>query len=413
MWDKGAASGWHSAVSAMLLSQAYRVPNFAFRGLEVSTNKIPVDAYRAPGGTQAYFVLGSALDELAERLGIDPIELRLRNTPEADGAHLAGIVECLEAARDHPAFREPAEAGEGVGVAVGAWIGPAGPAGAYCRVEPDGSLNLQLGSADISGSATALAIVAAETFGAPLECVQVRVGDTSTAPEAPVAGGSQTVYSGSPALAMAARDARRQLLELAADHLEAAPDDLELQHGEVLVRGVPGRRVRIAEVLGSRPHAPLLGVGRTRLEGRRLGFAVHVRRVRVDRETGAWRVVRYVAIQDVGRVLNPPEVEGQVTGGALQGLGRALGEQLVYDEEAQLRSSTFVDYELPTIDQAPAFEVELIEVPSEHPLGIRGVGEPPAIPGPAAVVNALAAATGVRVRRVPVEWSALVEGGVA
>jgi CO/xanthine dehydrogenase Mo-binding subunit len=134
--------------------------------------------------------------------------------------------------------------------------------------------------------------------------------------------------------------------------------------------------------------------------------------VRVDRETGAWRVVRYVAFQDVGRALNPPEVEGQVTGGGLRGLGRALGEQLVYDEDAQLRTSTFV-YELPAIDQAPAFEVELIEVPSDHPLGIRGVGEPPAIPGPAAVVNALAAVTGMRVRRVPVEWSALVEGGVA
>jgi CO/xanthine dehydrogenase Mo-binding subunit len=176
---------------------------------------------------------------------------------------------------------------------------------------------------------------------------------------------------------------------------------------------VPGRRASIAEVLGSRPYAPLLAVGQTRLEGRRPAFAVHVCRVRVDRETGAWRVVRCVAFQDVGRALNPPEVEGQVTRGALQGLGPTLGEQLVYDEEAQLRTGTFVDYELPAIDQAPAFEVELIEVPSEHPLGIRAVGEPPAIPGPAAVVNALAAATGVRVRRVPVEWSALVAGGVA
>jgi len=408
VWDNGAASGWHSAVSATLLGQAYRLPNFAFKALEVSTHKTPVEAYRGPGGTQAYFALESALDELAGRLGMDPIELRLRNAPVSDGAPRPGVVECLQAARAHPAYTEPARPGEGVGVALGAWIGPSNPAAAYCRVEADGSLNLQLGSADISGSATALAIVAAETFGVPVDRVTVRQADTTIAPEAPVAGGSQTVYSGSPAVAQAAAEARRQVLELASEHLEAAPEDLRIEAGEVLVRGVPGRRVTLAEVLGSRPHAPVLGVGRTRLEGRGPAFTVHVCRVVADAETGAWRVARYAAFQDVGRAINPPEIEGQVHGGALQGMGRVLGEQLVYDNEGQLRTGTFIDYELPAIDQAPDFEVTLLEVPSEHPLGVRGVGEPPAIPGPAAIVNALSAAAGVRVRRLPVDWTDLV-----
>jgi CO/xanthine dehydrogenase Mo-binding subunit len=250
--------------------------------------------------------------------------------------------------------------------------------------------------------------VAAEAFGVGVERVAVRLADTATAPEAPVAGGSQTVYSGSPAVAQAALDARRQVLELAAEHLEAAPEDLDLVDGDVLVRGVPGRRVPLAEVLGSRPHAPAPGVGRSYLEGRGPAFTVHVCRVAVDAETGAWRVTRYAAFQDVGRAINPPEIEGQVHGGALQGLGRVLGERLAYDAEGQLRTGSFVDYELPAIDQAPPFEVRLLEVPSEHPLGVRGVGEPPAIPGPAAVVNALSAAAGVRLRRVPVDWSDLV-----
>jgi CO/xanthine dehydrogenase Mo-binding subunit len=163
--------------------------------------------------------------------------------------------------------------------------------------------------------------------------------------------------------------------------------------------------------MASRPHSPVLGVGRTLLEGRTASYTVHLCRVVVDRETGAWRVTRYAVFQDVGRAVNPPEIEGQVHGGALQGLGRVLGEQLVYDPEGQLRTGTFIDYELPAIDQAPPFEVTLLEVPSEHPLGIRGVGEPPAIPGPAAVTNALSAALGARVRRVPVDWAELVGNG--
>jgi len=149
--------------------------------------------------------------------------------------------------------------------------------------------------------------------------------------------------------------------------------------------------------------------GRSAVQSASPAFTVHIARVRTDPETGAFQLTGYAAIQDVGRAINPPEAEGQVHGGSVQSIGRALGEQLVYDSEGQLQSGSFLDYELPTMDQVPLIDVELVEVPSPvGPLGAKGVGEPPAIPGPAALTNALARATGIRIREVPVDRSALV-----
>jgi CO/xanthine dehydrogenase Mo-binding subunit len=156
-------------------------------------------------------------------------------------------------------------------------------------------------------------------------------------------------------------------------------------------------------------HRPIEAMGRSAVQSASPAFTVHIARVRTDPETGAFQVTGYAAIQDVGRAINRPEAEAQVHGGAVQSLGRALGEQLVYDAEGQLRSGTFLDYEIPTADQVPLIDVELLEVPSPvGPLGAKGVGEPPAIPGPAALANALARATGIRVREVPVDRSAFV-----
>jgi CO/xanthine dehydrogenase Mo-binding subunit len=421
-YDNGATSGWHAGITGSFLGGTYRIPNFELTGYEVSTNKTPVDAYRGPGGAQAYFALESAIDELAMQLNIDPLELRLRNAskegdPAADGKPWPRIamVEVLEEARRHPLYTAPAGPDEGVGIALGSWGGARTPAAAGCRVEPDGTLSVLIGTPDISGATTGLAMIAADAFGVSLEKVRIETGETGVAPHGPIAAGSQTTYSIGGAVQEAALEARRQLLEIATDELEAAPEDLEIVDGRVTVRGVPDRFVEITRLVAISTefmgrYKPIHASGRSAVLGASPQFTVQIARVRADRETGAFQLTGYAAIQDVGRAINPPEVEGQIHGGAAQALGRALGEQLAYDAEGQLRSGSFLDYDLPTADQLPDIDVRLVEVPSPvGPLGAKGVGEPPAIPGPAALANALARATGKRVREMPIDRSALVQ----
>jgi CO/xanthine dehydrogenase Mo-binding subunit len=420
-FDNGATAGWHAGLTAGFLGGTYRTPNFDIRGYEVSTNKTPVDAYRAPGATQAYFALESAMDELAQRLHIDPIELRLLNVsregdPTVDGRRwpLVASVEVLEAAKLHPLYMAPLEDGEAVGVALGSWGGARTPSAAGCRVEPDGSLTVQVGSPDISGTATGLAIIAAQAFGIDPDDVHVQVGDTSTAPHSATSSGSQVTYSVGPAVYQAAQEARRQLFEIATEELEAAPEDLDIVDGRVAVRGAPGRSVEITRLvqLGTEfmgRYRPIEASGRSAVQAASPMFTVHIARVRLDRETGAYQLLGYAAIQDVGHAINPPEVEGQIHGGSVQALGRALGEQLVYDSEGQLRTTSFLDYEVPAADQIPNIDVTLVEVPSPvGPLGAKGVGEPPAIPGTAALANAVSRAAGTRIREAPIDRYTLV-----
>ena len=415
-YDNGATAGWHGGLTAGFLAGTYRIPDYDLQGFEVATNKTPVDAYRAPGATQAYFALEGALDELALGLDMDPIELRLRNvsregdpTPDGRTWPLVASLEVLEQARRHPVYTAPVEPGEAVGVALGSWGGARTPSAAGCRVEPDGTLSITVGSPDISGTATGLAIIAAEAFGVSPDKVHVEVADTATAPYSATSSGSQVTYSVGPAVFEAAREVRRQLLEIATEELEAAPEDLDIVDGRVAVKGAPNRSVEITQLVSlSREfmgkYKPLQATGRSAVRAASPMFTVQIARVKADPETGAYRLTGYAAIQDVGRAINPPEVEGQVHGGAVQALGRAFGEELVYDADGQLRSASFLDYEIPSADIVPNIDVELVEVPSPvGPLGAKGVGEPPAIPGTAALANAVSRATGVRVRRAPID----------
>jgi CO/xanthine dehydrogenase Mo-binding subunit len=420
-YDNGAGAGWHAGLTAGFLGGTYRIPNFDIQGYEVSTNKTPVDAYRAPGATQAYFALESAMDELAEKLGMDPLELRLRNVsrqgdPTADGRQwpLVASVDVLEEAKRHPLYTTPLADGEALGVALGSWGGARTPSAAGCRVEPDGTLSVLVGSPDISGTATGLSIIAAQAFGIDADRVHVQVGDTSTAPHSATASGSQVTYSVGPAVYEAAQEARRQLLDIATDELEAAPEDLDIVDGRVAVKGAPSRSVEITRLVAMSTefmgrYKPIQATGRSAVQEASPMFTVHIARVRLDRETGAYRLAGYAAIQDVGHAINPPEIEGQIHGGSVQALGRALGEQMVYDGDGQLRTGSFLDYEVPAADQIPNIDVRLVEVPSPvGPLGAKGVGEPPAIPGTAALANAVSRAAGVRVREVPIDRSLLV-----
>src|SRR6266568_3003855 len=420
-YDNGASAGWHGGISSAFLAGTYRWPAVDITGYEVSTNKTPVDAYRAPGAPQTYFALESAIDELAQKLNIDPIELRLRNAVregdiDGQGAKWPRVafIECLEEAKAHPLYTAPLGEGEAVGIAAGSWGGARTPSAAGCRVEPDGTLSILIGTPDVSGATTGLAMIAADAFGYPVEKVRIETGETGVAPYGAVAAGSQTTYSLGGAVHEAAVEARRQLLEIATEQLEAAPEDLEIVDGRVAVRGVPERFVDITELVTLSTQfmgtfRPVQASGRSAVQTASPQFTVHIARVKADPETGAFALTGYAAIQDVGRAINPPEVEGQVHGGVAQSVGRALGEQLAYDADGQLKTGSLLDYEVPTVDQLPGIDVRMIEVPSPvGTLGAKGVGEPPAVPGAAAVANAVSRATGVRIHDLPIDRSQLV-----
>jgi CO/xanthine dehydrogenase Mo-binding subunit len=417
-------------ISAMLAAGPYRWPAHDLTAVGVVTNRVGAGAYRAPGAPPAAFALESLLDELAAQLGLDPVELRLRNASVAgdsslDGQELMsfGARECLEAVREHPLWQRRADlpADEGIGLALGYWPGGLEPAAAICRLDSDGRLTVVSAAADMSGVENALATIAAEAFGLGEEAVRVSVGDTSSAPFGGVSGGSKVTYTYGRAVERAAREARERLLNVASAELEIAPEDLELVDGEIRPLGAPGRAIKLSELatktltFGS-PYEPIEGYAGVAQTSRAPGAAAHLSHVRVDRETGAVTVLAHAIAQDAGRALNPALVAGQMHGGVAQGIGWALLEELAYDEEGQLRSGSFAEYALPSFDQVPPIDALIVEVPApDGPFGAKGVGEPPVVAVAPAIANAIAAATGLRLRELPMTpqrvWAALTDGG--
>lgn len=419
VFDTGSGGGSPLQIAAILHGGYYRFPNMELRGQEVLNNKPGAGAYRAPGAQQGTFAIESAIDELAHKLNMDPMEFRLRNCavegdPRPNGGlwPRIGLKECLEALQQHPAWqnREQAKAaGRGVGIAVGGWPGGIEPATAVCRLDSNGKLTVVLGSVDLTGTNTAFSQIAAETFNFDAEDITVTTADTNAAPFAGGTGGSKIMYTVGKAVQLAAEDARRQILAVASEALEASVDDLEIIDGAVKVRGVPGSGITLKEIATrtmsfAGRNEPVYGSGSTAIRESSPGFAAHLVEVEVDAITGETKPVRYVAVQDVGFAINPAAVEAQIHGGVVQGLGWALYEGMVYNEDGQLLTATLMDYALPRAEMTPAIETVLVEIPSEHgAYGAKGIGEPPAIPGPAAVANAIRDLTGVRVVSLPIK----------
>ena len=403
-------------IAAILTVGPYRWDAHEIVAYGVETNRVGTGAYRAPGATQATFALEQLIDELAIRLDIDPITLRRRNlvTPDdemADGTPWGGIGldECLLRLADHPLYRERASLpdGEGVGLAAGAWPGGRQPASAICRLEADGRLTVVTGVVDISGTMTGFATIAAEGLGIAVDQVSVVAADTAAAPRSPVSGGSVITYSTGRAVLRATEALREKILAYAALLLEIDVRDLELVDGTVRPKGTPERGLTLAEIGESldgfsSAFEPLEGHGGTVPPVLAPLTSAHLVRVRVDRESGEVRVLDYVIAQDVGRALNPAIIEGQLHGGATQGLGWALHEAMVYDDAGQLLTGTFLDYVMPTAPMVPNFETIIVEVPApDGPYGAKGIGEGPVCGAAAAVANAVTAATGVRFRTLP------------
>ena len=417
--DNGAFPNGMGGGIAKRLAGCYRIPHLSIRWRDVCTNVHATGAYRAPGAPQTTFALETAVDALAAALDIDPLEFRTRNVvragdPQPDGTPwpAGGQLACLEAVASHPLWRSRHQDPGGTGIAIAGWIPLVDPCAAACRVDPDGTVVVTLGAVDISGVYSSLVLVAAEEMGVEPRQVRVQIADSASAPYGPSAGGSNITCSAADAVRAAAAEAKRQLLTLAADHFEAAVEDLEIAGGAVRVAGVPDRTITIGALAhaaqsadSSLPHrqGPIQAHGRAAGPGGAAVFVAHVVRVAVDRETGRVRPTDYLSVQDVGFALNPLLVEGQLHGGAAQGLGIGLHEALRHDEGGQLLTGTLMDYDLPKATAVPPVTAHLLQTPSHGPYGARGVGEPPIVAGAAAAANAIRAATGAQPASLPLD----------
>ncbi|MCW5849256.1 MAG: xanthine dehydrogenase family protein molybdopterin-binding subunit [Anaerolineae bacterium] len=417
--DTGAFPFGLHGIIAILLGGYYKFANMDIEGFEVVTNKPAIGAYRAPGSPQATFAIESQMNEMADALGLDPLQFRLQNAVETGDMmpngqpwpHI-GLKLVLEQIAQHPLWtgRTPSANGQkrGVGFAVGGWPGGTSPASAVCRPDSDGMVNIHIGSVDISGSNNAMIAIAAEILGVDPSKIRIIAGDTDSGPYAPPSGGSQITYTVGAAVKRAAEEARKQLLEAAAELFEASVDDMQIQDGQVSVKGVPNKQMSIGQVAGRAMSGrtrtpPILGQGGSSIKDQAPGFAAHLVEVAIDGDTGELTLERDVVIQDVGRAINPLIVEGQIHGGASQSVGYAILEEMRYDEGGQLLSASFMDYAMPLSNNMPDFEVVMVENPTpDGPFGARGIGEPPIIAAPAAIANAVQAATGVRITDLPI-----------
>ena len=399
---------------------AYDIPNFRLRSYGVYTNKVYVGSYRASGVADMTFAVESHMDVIAHKLDLDPLAFRRHNAlKEGDvgvsGARIPrhGLAEVMDALQEKMSGSgnggsqsDNPRMARGVGIAVGEWRSGSGPSTASISVNEDGTVGLLTGSVDISGSDTSLAQIAAETLGLELEQVVVAKRDTDLAPFTGPSGGSRIVYSQGKAVQMAAEDARDKLVALAADRLGVNADALECEGGAVYVMDNPPQSLGIGQLarmsLSSRG-GPIVGAASLSSMPYNPVFNAQGAEVLVDRETGQVKVTRFVQAQDVGLAVNPMGVEGQLEGGAVQGIGRALSEEIQIDPNTgQVRNPSLATYLMPLAIDMPEIENVLVEVPSEDgPFGLRAVAEPPGFGPPAAIANAIYDAVGVRIRTLP------------
>jgi CO/xanthine dehydrogenase Mo-binding subunit len=392
----------------------YDLANVHMIGLDIVTNRPKVAAYRAPGAPIGAFAVESALDDLALALKMDPLVLRQKNaakqgTKSAYGPTFPriGYVETLEAALSHPHYKAPLKPNQGRGVASGFWFNAGGESSAQVNINEDGTVVVMTGHPDIGGSRASMMNIAAELLGIDYRRVQALIGDTSSIPFAALTGGSRVTFAAALVVTKATEQVIQTLRERAAKIWKIDVEAVIWENGHARPASTNAgdfQPLSLAELAAksSATGGPIGGRSSLNTEGAGPGFGTHICDVEVDPETGKVQVLRYTAIQDVGRAIHPSYVEGQLQGGVAQGIGWALNEEFIYDAKGQLDNPTFLDYRMPVTSDLPMIEPVLVEVPNDkHPQGIRGVGEVPLVPAMAAVANAIRQATGLRMTDLP------------
>jgi CO/xanthine dehydrogenase Mo-binding subunit len=420
-YDAGAFPGGVIGPGCMCVFSCYDFEHAKVDGYDVLVNKPKTQAYRAPGSTHVAFAVETIVDEIAEKLERDPIDFRIQNaakegTVRVDGLKYPriGLVETLEALKNSDHYQSKLEGpNKGRGLGCGFWFNIGLKSSVTATVNSDGMVSLIEGSTDIGGTRTSIAMQFAETLGIPAEDVIPKVADTDSIGYTDVTGGSRVTFSTGLAAYKCALDIQDQLRARAAELWDCEPENVTIEEGVYSHNGDTMTFKELAEK-ASQVGDPVAGSATVSPDCFTNGFAAHLADVEVDPETGKVTILRYTAVQDAGKAIHPSYVEGQMQGGAVQGIGWALNEEYFYDEAGNMKNASYLDYRMPTCLDVPMIETIIVEVPNpDHPYGVRGVGEPPICPPPGAIANAIYHATGVRMTQLPISppklWKAISE----
>ena len=420
VFEAGAFPGSPVPSGCRTIFGPYDIPNALVEGLDVVVNCQKAAAYRAPGSPPAAFAAESLIDEICDQIDMDPVEFRMLNASAEGTRQVAGptyrrigMVELLQAAQQHPHLSAPLEGqNRGRGIAAGAWFNGTGPASATASVNPDGTINLVEGSPDIGGSRVAMAIHVAEVLGIPATEIKPTIADTDSIGYSSGAGGSGVTFKMGTAVYQAAEDVRQQLISRAATIWDVDMADVEFSEGELRHREDPELKMTLKQIARrlNGTGGPVVGRGTANPSGVGNAFGLHIVDVEVDPETGKVDILRYTALQDAGKAIHPSYVEGQIQGGAVQGIGWALNEEYFVNSEGTMLNSSFLDYRMPTSLDLPMIDTVIVEVSNPgHPFGVRGVGEVSLVPPMGAVANAISDAVGIRTDQLPMTPGAILE----
>ncbi len=413
-YQAGAFQGSSVQPGCMCAFAPYDLQNVDVVGWDVLTNRPKVAAYRAPGAPISEYAVECVLDELADRIGMDAVDLRLKNaakegTQTAYGPKLGpvGFVEVLQAVKSSDHFKAPLGANQGRGIGVGFWFNIGGETCVSMSVNEDGTLTLVTGSPDIGGSRASICNMAAEELGIDVEKINPIIADTSSLGFNFLSAGSRTTFACGMATIEAARNAIDNMRARVAQLWEVPVESVIWENGAARPASSnagefdPMTLPEIAKI-APKTGGPISGHAEINAQGAGPGFGAHMVDIEVDRETGHVKVLRYTVVQDAGKAIHPSYVEGQYQGGAVQCIGWALNEEYIYGDDGCLQNSGFLDYRIPLASDLPMIETIIVEVPNpNHPYGVRGVGETPIIPGLAAISNAISDATGLRMTALP------------
>ncbi len=413
-YQAGAFPGSPVANAVRVGHTAYNIPNLDVVGIEVVSNRPSVAPYRAPGGPIACYAFENVMDEIAEALEIDPIDLRLKNAVhEGDTAlhgltfEKIGLVEALNQAKNSRHYNAPLGPNQGRGISSCFWYNMGGATSVQCALNGDGTINLTIGTPDIGGLRASVTQMAAEELEVDLDRIHTIVGDTAQVGYNFVTGGSRTAYSNGIATVDAMKSIIKQACKRAADQWGIPEEAVNYSNGMVRPAGQnagefePLSLAQIADQ-GNALNTPITASISTDAPGSGPSFGVNVVTTEVDPETGAVKIVEFSTFSECGRAIHPGYVEGQFEGGAAQGIGWALNEEYVYGEDGRLQNAGFLDYRMPVASDLPLLDTHLVEVPNpNHPFGVRGVGEISIVPSLGAITNAVQDATGVRFCELP------------
>ena len=422
VFQTGAFTGsmYFNAPNAMFTR--YDLENVRIESFEVVSNRPKVNSFRAPCVPQIVFGVEGVIDELARKIGMDPIDLRLRNaategytTIYGETLGPIGFVETLEAAKKCDHYNAPVPEGQGRGVAAGFWFNRGGETSTSLNVAPDGTVTIITGTADVAGSRISIAMMAAEELGIDVDKVRITMADTNSLGFNRVTAGSRTTYSVGMTVVDNARRCIDELCRRAAQIWDVPEDAVVYEDGKCR----PASQnvgdfdpLSIADITRrtTMSHGAVTASASMNVTGAGPGFGLHIVDVKVDEETGRTDIMRYTVVEDAGKAIHPLQVEGQYQGGAVQGIGWALNEEYVYGEDGRMQNPSFLDYRMPVTSDVPMIDTVIVEVPNpKHPFGLRGVGEVPVVPTMAAIGNAIGDAIGVRPLSLPMSPPKLLE----